>query len=282
MYAPEAYPPGQYPPGYLPYAPIAVRKPTGWFVVNWLFFWPLALYSLLAAWNKIDPAVRIGAFADAQRQVQRVRTFGIIGLSVGCAAFVLSVALLPVVASIVATVDGALASASGRTSAQADGPLGKILPPPSDATPWVSSQTGVMDLPTFVSRFYAADARDPETKLAQQRGFVSAARHGWINADRSQTEIVLIEFQSPQGAESMYRDLTQAWQDGKEGGRVQSAPDVNGTRLVVDKLDSLGNAQVRMVAPHGNILVYVRYFTAATPEPDQAENIVRQQLDALG
>ncbi|WP_370054778.1 hypothetical protein [Leifsonia sp. EB41] len=249
--------------------------------MNWLFFWPLALYSLLSAWNRIDPAVRVGEIAEAQRQVRRVRTFGIIGLCVGCASFVLSVVLLPMVASVVATVDGSFASLSARSSAQADGPLGKILRPPSDATPWVNSPTGVLDLPTFVDHFYAADARADETKLAQQRGFVSAARNGWINADRSQTEVVLIEFRTPQGAESMYLDLTQTWRSGREGGSVQSAPDVNGTSLVVDKLDSLGNAHVRMTAPHGNILVYVRHFTAATPDPDQTKQIIQQQLDAL-
>lgn len=276
------YAPGPYPPGFYAYAPIAVRKPTGWFVVNWLLFWPLALYSLLSAWSKIDPALRIGDFANAQFQVRRVRTFGIIGLCVGCASFVLSVVLLVVVATIVTTVDGSLASVSARSSAQADEQLGKILPPPSDAKPWVGSPTGVLDLPTFVGQFYTPDSRGQETKLAQQRGFVSAARHGWINADQSQTEIVLIEFRTPQGADSMYRDLIRAWQDGKDGGRAQSAPDVNGTSLVIDKLDSLSNAQVRMTAPHGNILVYVRYFTAATPEPDQTKNIIQQQLAALG
>lgn len=282
---PEAqgmYAPGPYPPAYYPYAPAAVTKPTGWFVVNWLFFWPLALYSLLSAWNKIDPAARIGDIAGAQRQVHRVRTFGIIGLCVGCTSFVLSVILLAVVATVVTTVEGSLASASARGSVQAAGPLGKILPPPSDATPWVNSPTGVLDLPTFVGEFYAADSRGAETKLAEQRGFVSAARNGWINADRSQTEVVLVEFRTPQGADSMYLDLTQAWRSGHEGGRVQSAPDLNGTGLVIDKLDSLGNAQVRMTAPHGNILVYVRHFTAAAPDPDQTKEIIQQQLDALG
>jgi hypothetical protein len=31
-----------------------VQKPTGWFIVNWLFFWPTAIYSLVTHWNNID------------------------------------------------------------------------------------------------------------------------------------------------------------------------------------------------------------------------------------
>lgn len=78
------YPQQPYGQGYpQPYgAAGAVQKPTGWFVVNWLFFWPLAIYSLVSAWQNIDPALFRGDIAGAQYQADRVRKFGIIALCV--------------------------------------------------------------------------------------------------------------------------------------------------------------------------------------------------------
>lgn len=70
--------------GGAPY-PGAVQKPTGWFVVNWLFFWPLAIYSLTSAWGNIDRALFAGDIAGAQYQADRVKKFGIIALCIGIA-----------------------------------------------------------------------------------------------------------------------------------------------------------------------------------------------------
>ena len=74
--------PGYGNPGYGGYG-AAVSKPTGWFVVNWLFFWPLAIYSLVSAWGNIDAALYAGDVAGAQYQANRVKKYGIIGLCVG-------------------------------------------------------------------------------------------------------------------------------------------------------------------------------------------------------
>ncbi|WP_375485104.1 CD225/dispanin family protein [uncultured Jatrophihabitans sp.] len=85
--APYGQPPyGQAPYGQAPYgAPPygGVAKPTGWFVVNWLFFWPLAIYSLTSAWGNIDRALFAGDLAGAQHQADRVKKFGIIALCIG-------------------------------------------------------------------------------------------------------------------------------------------------------------------------------------------------------
>ena len=72
---------GQAPYGAPPYGGIA--KPTGWFVVNWLFFWPLAIYSLTSAWGNIDRALFAGDLAGARYQADRVKKFGIIALCIG-------------------------------------------------------------------------------------------------------------------------------------------------------------------------------------------------------
>ncbi|MCW2594389.1 MAG: Interferon-induced transrane protein [Jatrophihabitans sp.] len=102
--APQGYPqqqPGypQHQPGYGPppgnpygpqyYSAQQFPKPTGWFVVNWLFFWPLAIYSLISAWGNIDRALFAGDMAGAQFQADRVKKFGIIALCIGIGWIVL-------------------------------------------------------------------------------------------------------------------------------------------------------------------------------------------------
>ena len=72
----------------------AVRKPTGWFVVNWLFFWPLAIYSLVSAWGNIDRALFAGDVQGAQYQADRVKKFGIIALCIGIVIIVLDIAVV--------------------------------------------------------------------------------------------------------------------------------------------------------------------------------------------
>ena len=100
-------PPGQPPYGYGPYYPApgyglpTVNKHTGWFVVNWLFFWPLALYSLLSAYMNIDRALYAGDVAGAEYQANRVRRFGIIALCLGIAWIVLVILMMVVATSAV-------------------------------------------------------------------------------------------------------------------------------------------------------------------------------------
>jgi len=100
-YGPPPYGQPPYPQQYgfpSPYAN-AVAKPTGWFVVNWLFFWPLAIYSLVSAWQNIDRALFAGDVAGAQFQAGRVRKFGIIALCVGIAWVALWIIIGVVLAS---------------------------------------------------------------------------------------------------------------------------------------------------------------------------------------
>ncbi|WP_375477198.1 hypothetical protein [uncultured Jatrophihabitans sp.] len=118
-YAPPGYPPPGYPaagyptqpaggyayspppyanPGQPGWAPLP--KPTGWLVVSWLFLWPLGLYSLLSAWQNIDPAYFAGDLPRAQYQAGRVRKHGIIALCVGLGWIVLFIVVVSVSASV--------------------------------------------------------------------------------------------------------------------------------------------------------------------------------------
>jgi hypothetical protein len=88
------YPP-QYPPpgwGTSPYA-MPVERHVGWFIVTWLFFWPLAVYSLVSAYRGIDRAVALGDVAGARYHAERVKKFGIVALAIGIGLMVLFVLL---------------------------------------------------------------------------------------------------------------------------------------------------------------------------------------------
>lgn len=80
-------PPGWYAPpyGYAPQFGPPIEKPVGWFIVNWLFFWPTAIYSLVAHWQHIDTDAYRGDRAGAQRHADSVRRCGIWALVIGCA-----------------------------------------------------------------------------------------------------------------------------------------------------------------------------------------------------
>lgn len=96
-YPPPGYPPAGYPPS--PYAPrpywaaaFAVNKHVGWFVVNWLFFWPLAIYSLVAHFLKIDQSLMMGDQVGAEAHAASVKKLGIIALIIGCVFFAIGIA----------------------------------------------------------------------------------------------------------------------------------------------------------------------------------------------
>lgn len=95
--APPGYPQvgyGQPPNAYGNQYLNAVQKPTGWFVVNWLFFWPLAIYSLTSAWGNIDRALFVGDINGARYHADRVKKFGIIALCIGIGLTALWIILL--------------------------------------------------------------------------------------------------------------------------------------------------------------------------------------------
>jgi hypothetical protein len=80
------------PPYGQPYGQ-SIAKPTGWFIVNWLFFWPLAIYSLVSHWSNIDRDAYMGNMAGAKAHADSVRKLGIIALCIGIAWIALVVIL---------------------------------------------------------------------------------------------------------------------------------------------------------------------------------------------
>jgi hypothetical protein len=82
--------PGYPPPGWgsSPYA-MPVERHVGWFIVTWLFFWPLAVYSLVSAYQGIDRALARGDVAGARYHGERVKKFGIVALAIGIGLTVL-------------------------------------------------------------------------------------------------------------------------------------------------------------------------------------------------
>lgn len=84
------------PYGYGP----PVAKPTGWFIVNWLFFWPTAIYSLVTHWNNIDRDLYTGNIAGAQAHAAAARKHGIAALCIGLGLAALMIVLEIVVFSV--------------------------------------------------------------------------------------------------------------------------------------------------------------------------------------
>jgi hypothetical protein len=87
--------------------PATVEKPTGWFIVNWLLFWPTAIYSLVSHWNKIDPAAYSGDIAGAQFHAAKVKKHGIIALWIfGGTVFVEVIFFVVLISAIPAILNG--------------------------------------------------------------------------------------------------------------------------------------------------------------------------------
>jgi hypothetical protein len=172
---------------------------------------------------------------------------------------------------------------SGGTPATGPGAalLAQVLPDPAGTTPWEHNQTGVMDLKAYIDNFYVKDAWTRETGLMKQRGFVRAARHGWINADGSQDDIWLIQFATTAGARSLYLGLTDSWDSTKTTMDFTDAA-VHGKGQYTTALDSLGNTSAKIAALNGKLVVYTKVYTAAKPDKAAAIDLMRRQWSHLG
>jgi hypothetical protein len=169
------------------------------------------------------------------------------------------------------------ATASPQTAD--DSPLSALVPYPGGASPWVHNKTGQLTLDEFLDNFYASDARKDEKTLMLQRGFRTAVRRGWIGADNTQSDVWIVTFKDAAGARSMYLGLTSGWKDGKDPVFTDAA--VGGTGQTESSLDDLGNADAKVVAPVGDRVMYVRYYTAARPSKGGAEALAAQQYARL-
>lgn len=156
-----------------------------------------------------------------------------------------------------------------------------ILPVPAGAHPW-TDRNGPLDLDGFTQALFKSDAKREKALLVRRR-FTGAARQGWISLDGSQTDVFLVRFAAPTGAESMYKSLAHTWQDASTPDRKTFADHADhATGRVISTIDDLGNAGVELISVHKNVFVYLHYFTAATPDRKGAQNLLHRQLEALG
>lgn len=203
------------------------------------------------------------------------------------AVFVL--ALAPVVAGCSGTASGhssvgaigrrAHAAASSTASASL---VSKLLPQPAGATEWPSDKTGAMDLDAFVDKFYAAQGRATSRSLTAQRGFSTAARAGWFNADGTQSDVWLVEFDSEAGARSMYLSTTANWKSAAKPATTFPDTAVHGTGELLPQLDSRGDTSAKVAAYQGRLFVYVRVWHLAAPSKDAVVALMKAQYARLG
>lgn len=191
----------------------------------------------------------------------------------------------PTTASAAAAGPGSGAAVSAAAAGKAMTPaqaalLGRLVPYPADARPWTANRTGVFGLSQFIDEFYVTSVWTSERGLMDRRGFVRAARHGWINADGTQDDVWLIDFSGATGARSMYLGLTGTW---KTGGSTTDFADaaVHGQGQSTTALDSLGNASAKVAAVSGHTVVYVKVYTAARPDRAAAASLARAQYDRV-
>jgi len=165
--------------------------------------------------------------------------------------------------------------------ASSAGPLG-VLRMPSGATPWKEDRKAPLGLTAFVRGFYVKSAWDNEEKQYAQRKFLSGTVQGWINSDNSQQFISIARFANPKGAQSAHNDLVDALtQDVSKNETKVTDPVDQGAGIADSQPDSLGNDEVDLCAQVGDYLVDVHEYTARTPDPDAAAELLRQQVAVL-
>jgi hypothetical protein len=197
---------------------------------------------------------------------------------------------LPLTLAACGTSGGADAAAGGAPSpspvssaeaAQAGAQLSKeILPVPSGATAWSKAPTGVLDQTTVIHEFFGQKDWDTETARTSRRGFVSAVRHAWTNQDGTACDVLLIQFATGAGADSMAEGMSEGWKLALDGTGF-SDPDVHGSGFIANKPDQDGYVATELVATHRTVLAYVSYFAAGKPDQTTAEKLIKEQVNAL-
>ncbi len=178
-------------------------------------------------------------------------------------------------------IDSPASGSGGSGSDRHGGPLSALVPYPAGARPWSADRTGTFALAPFVREFYVKSAWTSEEGLMRRRGFVSSARHAWIGSDGAQDDVWLVDFRTAVGARSMYLGLTSAWKHPASSVTDFSDPAVHGSGQSTTALDSLGNANAKVAAVRGHLVVYVKVYTAAAPDRPAAVALMRRQFDRL-
>jgi len=170
------------------------------------------------------------------------------------------------------------ASASPRAASQG---LLAMLSIPAGARPWTTNTNARMSRVAFVHSFYIQSAWSDEAALYLRRGFVTGVDEGWFNADGSQQAIAIARFATAVGAESQYDDITASWTDDYKNVTMLSDTAVGGVGMSDPTLDSFGNAKVEFATVVGDEVIDVNEYTAATPDPAAARELLLKQYDAI-
>jgi len=211
----------------------------------------------------------------------RVRYLVLLVLTVGLAGCSAASSAAPRTSATPASPSAKAASSSVTPSAATSrGPLG-VLPVPAGSTPWTANTNALMSRTAFVQKFYIQSAWSNEEGQYLRRGFVSAVMQGWINENGSQQDITIARFATAAGAVSAYDDLTDSYRQKAKPVTLVSDPAVGGVGFIDPTLDKLGNAQAEIAAHIGDYMIRVQEFTAVTPDPTHAKELMLAQYDAL-
>ncbi|MFJ5921753.1 hypothetical protein ACIQF6_03990 [Kitasatospora sp. NPDC092948] len=147
-----------------------------------------------------------------------------------------------------------------------------------------SADNGVVDLAATVnvllgSEAGADDKADMKGRLTRA-GFVVGLRHSWTAPDGSAADTLLLRFSADAGAESMAGALAEGLKSSHPD-TAFSNPGTRATGVVLNTPDDKGKACVVQVAPHGDAVVLMNYYTPATPDKKTAGLQFDNQLGAL-
>jgi hypothetical protein len=155
--------------------------------------------------------------------------------------------------------------------------LARVVPYPSGAQPWLQSKTGVLSLDDFVNNFYKAKSRASSRSLTAQRGFTTAVRQAWANADGTRAEVWLVQFATAKGARSMFLSITANWKNAAKPISTFTDSAVHGTGELIPTLDSVGDACTKVATATGRVFVYVRLYTPVSPDRSAAGALMLRQ-----
>ncbi|MEE4544174.1 hypothetical protein V2S66_19620 [Streptomyces sp. V4-01] len=176
------------------------------------------------------------------------------------------------------------ASADARV-AGASGPgadlMALLVPYPAGARPWTQTRTGVMNLDEFLDAFYTSKNRASTRDLLVSRGFTTAVRHGWFDADGTQKDIWLVRFSSAEGAGSEYLSVTGNWRDAAKPTTTFALPAIHGLGELVPAVDDLGHTSAKAAASLGDVFLYARVYARTSPERAEVSGLAEKQYDAL-
>ncbi|GAA1969259.1 hypothetical protein [Kitasatospora viridis] len=159
--------------------------------------------------------------------------------------------------------------------------LGELLPVPPGAQPWSRNPTGLLDQLTVVHNYFGQQDWDRVNAETTRRGFVAAARHGWSNPDGSASDVLLIEFATRGGANSMAQSMSEGWKLAEDGTQDEDQ-EVHGTEFTEARPGPDGLTASEVVAIHGSVLVYVAFLADGKPDRTAAEKLIKDQVDTLG